>query len=64
MSSNELQNLATTSQLIGQVWLASTFIGPIVSGHFGFKSVASGLVASLGLFYLSFLLAKKANSKL
>ena len=64
MSLNELKNLETATQLIGQVWLASTFIDPLFSGHSSIKSVASGLIASLCLFLLSFLLAKKINSKL
>lgn len=64
MSPNELENIATAFQLVGQVCFASACIDPIVSGDAGFKSVLIGLVLSVGFFYSSFLLAKRINSKL
>jgi hypothetical protein len=64
MSPCELQNLAATSQLIGQVIFASSFIEPITSGNFGTKGITTGLLLSATFFIASFLLAKKADSKI
>jgi len=62
MSPSELQNLSVTIQLIGQVIFDSSFIEPIVSGNFSFIGLVIGTVSSSGLFYLSFLFAKKTDA--
>ena len=64
MSPNELQNLAATSQLAGQVLLASAFIEPLFSGNFSFKGLVIGFFLSVIFFLASFLLAKKIDSKI
>ena len=64
MSENELQNFSNTCQLIGQVWFASAFVEPIISGNLTPRIVITGVVLSLFFFRLSFSLAKKINSKL
>jgi hypothetical protein len=64
MSPNELQNLASTSQLIGQVIFASLFVEPISLGNLNAKGLIAGLILSGGFLYVSFFLAKKVDSKL
>lgn len=64
MSRNERQNLSGTCQLIGQVWFASAFVEPIISGHFSLVIVIIGVVLSLFFFRLSFSFAKKLDYKL
>lgn len=63
MFTNRLQNVATTFQLIGGVFLASAFIEPIVSGNFSFIVLVTGFILSLGFFCASFYLAKKMDFK-
>jgi hypothetical protein len=64
MSRNERQNISGTCQLLGQVWFASAFVEPIISGHFSLVIVIIGVVLSLFFFRLSFSLAKKLDYKL
>ena len=64
MSTNELQNLATTFQLVGGVFLASAFIDPLFSGNFSFRGIAIGFILSVLSFILSFFLAKKIDYKI
>ena len=64
MLTNRLQNVATTFQLVGGVFLASAFIEPLVSGNLGLIGLMTGFFLSIAFFFASFHLAKKMDSKL
>jgi len=54
----KLEALSQISRDIGQVFFASTFIGPMVSGAFDTPIVVAGFIFTLLAWYVSLLFAK------
>jgi hypothetical protein len=61
MSQNALQNLAGSTQLIGQVFWASSVVEPFVSGNFSFSRLVLGFALSVAFFSFSLVLAKRID---
>lgn len=59
LTKERIKFLATITRDAGQVFFASIFVGPLVSGNYHPFTIASGLILSLITWYFSVSLIKE-----